>query len=86
MTLTVRLDPELEKALQRHCEKTGATKSRVITKLLRDHLDRQKQTKSAYEIAEELGIIGCDKSPGPTDMARNAKRYLAEAIRAKHSR
>lgn len=85
MTLTVRLDPELEEALERHCKETGATKSRVITKVLRDHLDRQKRTKSAYEIADEMGVIGCVKG-GPTDMARNAKKYLRRALRAKIAR
>lgn len=85
MTLTVRLEPELEKALERHCEKTGATKSRVITKLLRDHLKQEKQIKSAYEIAEELGLIGCVKG-GPKDVARNANKYLRRALRAKVAR
>ncbi len=39
---------------------------------------------SAYEEAEKLGLIGSIK--GPSDLARNRKKYLAEILRAKHSR
>ncbi len=39
---------------------------------------------SAYEEAEKLGLIGCIK--GPSDLARNRKKYLAEILRAKHGR
>lgn len=86
MTLTVRLDPELETALEQHCKKTGTTRSHVVTKSLRKYLAQEKHTKSAYEVAEELGIIGSDNSPSPPDLARNAKRYLVQAIGAKRSR
>lgn len=36
---------------------------------------------SAYEEAEKLGLIGSIK--GPSDLARNRKKYLAEIPRAK---
>ena len=39
---------------------------------------------SAYEEAEKFGLIGSIK--GPPDLARNRKKYLAEILRAKHSR
>lgn len=39
---------------------------------------------SAHEEAEKLGLIGSIK--GPSDLARNRKKYLAEILRAKHGR
>jgi hypothetical protein len=38
MTLTVRLDPTLESALERHCVNTGASKSHVVHESLAAYL------------------------------------------------
>jgi metal-responsive CopG/Arc/MetJ family transcriptional regulator len=84
MTLTVRLDPELERKLESVCERRRTTKSAVVTDLVREFVARQPEA-SSYEIAARLGVIGCDKSrPGP--VAADAKAYVRRAIRAKHRR
>ena len=84
MTLTVRLESELERKFESVCERQRRTKSDVISALVREFVARYPQ-KSAYEVAEAMGIIGCVKG-GPRDLAQNAKKYVTKAIRAKHSR
>lgn len=84
MTLTVRLDPELERRLESVCERRRTTKSAVVTDLVREFVAREPEA-SSYEIAARLGVIGCDMSrPGP--VAANAKARVRRAIRAKYRR
>jgi len=84
MTLTVRLDPELERRLEAVCERRGSTKSAVVTGLIQELVAREPEA-SSYEVAARLGVIGSDRS-GPRDRAANAKRYIRRALRAKHRR
>ena len=51
MTLTVKLDPELEFALDRRCAAERATKSAIVQAALRDYLAR---TRSPYELGRDL--------------------------------
>jgi predicted transcriptional regulator len=86
MTLTVRLDPELERQLESYCKKRRQTKTEVLTRLLRDHLAAaSERRKTPYQLARELGLIGAIAS-GKRDLGRNHKRYLREMLRAKHHR
>ena len=86
MTLTVRLDPQLEEQLDSYCRKRRQTKTEVLTKLLRDHLAVVNDSrKTPYQIAREFGLIGAFAS-GRRDASENRKRYLREKLRAKHSR
>jgi metal-responsive CopG/Arc/MetJ family transcriptional regulator len=84
MTLTVRLDPELERQLDAACRRRHATKSAVITDLVRQFVAREPQM-SSYDVAVKLDVIGMDKSQA-VDVARNAKKLVRKAIRAKHHR
>lgn len=86
MTLTVRLDPQLEAQLDSYCRKRRQTKTEVLTGLLRDHLAAANDRgKTPYQIAREFGLIGAFAS-GRRDTSANRKRYLGEKLRAKHSR
>jgi hypothetical protein len=84
MTLTVRLDPEIERRLDAVCRKRRTTKSAVVSSLVREFLAREPQA-SSYDVAQKLGLIGSVAS-GPSDISVNAKRYAQRAIRAKHRR
>ena len=84
MTLTVRLDPELERRLESVCERRRTTKSAVVTNLVREFVAREPEA-SSYEIAVKLGLIG-SVAGGPTDISKNAKKYVRRAIREKHRR
>jgi hypothetical protein len=85
MTLTVRLDPELERRLEAVCERRRTTKSAVVTNLVREFVAREP-AESSYEVAERLGVIGCDLSRPGVAVAANAKALVRRAIRAKHRR
>lgn len=86
MTLTVRLSPHLRQQLDSYCEARRVTKTHVITELLSDHLSScSKSGKTPYQLAREFGVIGSFSS-GKGDLAENRKQYLAEKLRAKHSR
>ncbi len=84
MTLTVRLDQELERQLEAVCKRRRTTKSAVVTGLIRDLVAREPAA-SSYEVAARLGVIGADRS-GPRDRAAKAKQYVRKALRAKHRR
>lgn len=95
VTLTVRLQPELESALELHCAERGVTKSLVVQEVLAEYLARpgarggavpaQPTEPSAnYRAFEALGLIGCVEGVGPADKAgvRAAIRNRLEAKRA----
>ncbi len=84
MTLTVRLDPELERQLDAVCKRRRTTKSAVVAHLIRELVAREPEATS-YEVAARLGVIGADRS-GPRDRAAKAKQYVRRALRAKHRR
>jgi hypothetical protein len=86
MTLTVRLEPRLEDALNRYCRRQRKTKSEVLTSLLREHLGAAGAgAKTPYELARKFGVVGSFAS-GKRDLAKNYKRHLKARLRAKHSR
>lgn len=86
MTLTVRLDPQLEAQLERHCRKQRQTKTQVLTALLREHLAATAgAVRSPGAIARELRLVGAFAS-GKGDLAEKRKRHLADKLRAKHPR
>jgi len=85
MTLTVRLEPELESQLEDYCQAEGTTKSAVVTQALREFLSTLRQQRTPYELGADL--FGADTSDRePHDASRNYKQLLKEKLRAKHSR
>jgi hypothetical protein len=84
MTLTVRLDPELERQLAAVCKRRRTTKSAIVMELVQEYVAREPSA-SSYEIAARLGVIGADAS-GPADRADKAKQYIRRTLRAKRHR
>lgn len=87
MTLTVRLDPQLEEQLNRYCKKRSQTKTQVLTQLLREHLAGAGTGTGVtpYRLAREFRLLGAFAS-GESDVAENRKHHLKTKLRAKHSR
>lgn len=83
MTLTVRLEPELEILLEDHCQAEGTTKSAVVTQALRQYLLTLRQKRTPYELGADL--FGADDSAA-SDTSHTYKRRLKEKLRAKHTR
>lgn len=81
MTLSIRLEPDLERDLALAAERTGRSKSDIVKSCLREHLARLAPRKTPYELGEDL--FGGTES-GPTDLAENRKAYLTESLHAKH--
>ncbi|MDP1651729.1 MAG: hypothetical protein Q8L56_03305 [Rhodocyclaceae bacterium] len=85
MTTTVRLPQRVEQALAEYCVAHRKTKSEVIV----ESLDRllvapaESRRKTPYELAMEVGFIGCFEGSGETG---NYKERVKAAIRAKHKR
>ena len=59
MTLTVRLDPAIEREFAATCRLRRTTKSAVVSELIRGYVNAKTPAKSAYELAEEMGLVGC---------------------------
>ena len=69
MKLTVKLEPDLEKALTARSAALGQSKSHLVREALRAYLS---QPPSAYEAGRALFA----RYAGPADLASNRKNYL----------
>ncbi len=87
MTLTVRLKPGLESQIDLVAERQGLSKSEWVRRLIEKQLEEElnQSQKTPYELAQELGLIGCIKE-GPEDLAANVRKYLMEKLHAQRSR
>ncbi len=81
MTLTVRLDPDLERAFAAACRLKRTTKSAVVTGLVRGYIEARASAKSPFELAEEMGLVGCvgNAPAAGRDHSRFIKDKLAES-------
>jgi RHH-type rel operon transcriptional repressor/antitoxin RelB len=80
VTVNVRLDKELEKAVLALAHREGITKSDLIRRCLREFLMRQSRARSPWEIGKDLfGKYGSGRS----DLSTNRKRIMREKIYAK---
>ena len=90
MTLTVRLEPELENQLEDYCQAEGTTKTAVVTQALREFLSTLRQQRTPYEIyvevMEEMGIPNEAPATDKTDDSLHYKKRLKDILRAKYGR
>lgn len=76
MTLTVKLDPDLEKALGARSAALGQPKSYLVREALRSYL---KDSASPFELGRDLFA----KHAGPADLAAKRKDHFAAALSEK---
>ncbi|MCK6422010.1 MAG: ribbon-helix-helix domain-containing protein [Aquabacterium sp.] len=83
MTLTVRLKPDLEAALDVHCAERGVSKSLVVQEVLAEYLARlsgsstarvavataNAEPSAAFRAFEALGLVGAASGVGPAGKA-----------------
>jgi hypothetical protein len=81
VTLTVKLDPELELALARRCAERGVPKSVVVKRALSEYLAREPV--SAYEAGKDL--FGRHGS-GEGDLSVRRRERYVELVDAKRRR
>ena len=79
MSVTIRLEPEIESQLERIAEQQGLTKSAWVRQLIEEAVTEAQPQQTPYELAQELGLIGCIED-GPADLAANAKQYIKDKI------
>jgi plasmid stability protein len=84
MTVTVKLESDLEGELRLRAALTGRTTSDVIRAALEAYLGRPETMprRSAFDLGQ--GLFG--RHRGSTDLAANRKRELADAWADKHAR
>ena len=80
MTLTVRLNPDLEREFAAMCRVKGATKSTVITELIRSYVHAKAPTMSPFALAQAMGLAGCQVSAPAA--GRDHSRYLRAKLRS----
>ena len=92
MTLTVRLDPALESALDRHCADRGVSKSLVVQESLAAYLLEQAPTtapagkskprtfSASFRAFADAGLLASVASGGGADKAAVRKR-VAERLK-----
>lgn len=84
MTLTVRLDPDLEKEFAAACRLKRTSKSAAVAEMIRAYVRAQSPAKTAFELAEEMGLVGCvARAPAA---GRNHSSYLKAKLRASRTR
>jgi predicted DNA-binding protein len=72
--ISVRLPRELTERLRRRSQTQGTSESVVVRNALEGYLVQAEGRRSAYELAEEAGIIGT--MPGaPKDLSTNRRHF-----------
>lgn len=99
MTLTVRLQPALESALELHCAERGVSKSLVVQEVLAEYLARpqqqqQRRARSAtatepaepsanYRAFEALGLIGAGDLGGHSADKARVREVIGARLAAR---
>ena len=71
--ISVRLPEKLTVRLRARSRASGTSESNLVRKALEKYLEAPPGNRSAYEWAEEAGVIG--RVDGPTDLSTN-RRYF----------
>ena len=72
--ITVRVPQALTARLRSRSRAKGTTESEVVREALESYLERSGKERSAYDLAEEAGIIGAARN-APKDLSTN-RRHL----------
>jgi len=72
--ITVRISDRLTARLRSHSRASGTSESELVREALENYLSRPTQNQSAYELAQEAGIIGAAKK-APRDLSTNRRHF-----------
>lgn len=100
MTLTVRLKPELESALELHCAERGVPKSRVVQEVLAEYLARpaacnKREAKpadlppkpcAAFMAFQRAGLLGGGELDGRSATKEVARERIRDHFEGKRKR
>jgi hypothetical protein len=80
-TMTARSSRPMSR---RRVSEEGVSQGDLVRRLIGERLTNRKARRSAYQIAEQLGVIGMDNDPR-RDAATNHSKYVGKALRAKRT-
>jgi len=72
--ITIRVPGELEERLRNRSRIKGKTESQVVREALETYLGNSSAEYSAYELAQEAGLIGVVKG-APSDLSTNPRHF-----------
>ena len=83
MTLSVRLEPEVEHAFEIEVKRLKTTKSQFVNQLLRDALRPKDPIQLLMELREKYGIPTPQADTPRTNRSANVKQLAREAVKKK---
>mgnify|MGYP006183862117 FL=1 len=87
MTLSIRLDPELEAELARAAAQTGRSKSELVKASLREYLARVVPRKTPYELGKDLfGDTSAAAATLDLTSKDRVRSTIVERLRAENDR
>ena len=72
--ISVRMPDALTSRLRSQCKARGASESELVREALETYLRRPGKTASAYELAEQSGVIGSVDDTSP-DLSTNRRHF-----------
>lgn len=73
MTITLRIEPELQEALDQAARRAGITRSAFVRRCIREALEARKQQATPWELGKDLfGRHGSGRSCRPASQATKA--------------
>lgn len=72
--ITVRVSQALTARLRSRSRAKGTTESELVREALETYLGKTKEACSAYDLAEEAGIIGAARN-APKDLSANPRHF-----------
>jgi len=86
MTLSIRLDPDLEHDLERASAQSGLPKSQIVKQGLREYLAKLTPKKTPYELGKDLFGKGPGSGEGDLSSKEKIRTRMSERIRAENHR
>lgn len=80
MTITIRLEPALQEAIDRLAQAQGLTRSELVRECLQRYLEQQQKRLTPWELGKDL--FGRHAS-GRSDLSARRKEILREKMRAR---
>jgi antitoxin component of RelBE/YafQ-DinJ toxin-antitoxin module len=84
MTLSVRIDRDLEPYFEMEIKRLGTTKSEFVNQLLRQALAPKDPMQLLLDIRRKYGISEPKVSTARTSNSSNTKKRAIQAAKAKH--
>ena len=72
--ISIRMDEELRRDLQRHASVVGKPESEIVRTALEEYLTSHAGRQSLYDVLLQTGFIGCVRN-APRDLSTN-RRYF----------